>query len=528
VDSGGSTFTNRHLHLCASNSAVGIYGSAAWWGNLIMTGAKAITFGAYSSGGFDLASTNVVATNFSGTANFQGAGYRVRGSLNLKVTPFNPNLGSSAAVEFGAPLSTNGLYGIAAANNFVMQLDSTNNWYQMTFDGGRINLNTTNALPPGGTVIFSPSPTNNLINLNGYNQTISYLRETTTTLTSTNAFFNDSSVSDSTITLGSASYATTNGFTNCTTVVFAATTNTVTPKVLNLTVTGGLTELLNTNTYNGVTTISGGKLLVGTYATNLVTILTTNSVTYSGMLVGTPSVTVSGTGIFGGNGVVGAPVTVNGGTLLPGECLTFFRSVDTLPPRVITRTAPLTILNQPLILNGGTTLFNVDNNTDPNTGVGTNATIVGLSSVQYGGTLIVTNISNVAFTNNQVVKLFDAVPGNYSGSFSTIKVWGALSYDASQLPVNGTIKIIMATATTPVTIGKNRPNKNTLTLSWPADHIGWRLQIMTNTSASGMLVGGTTNLVQNTNWVNCDGATTFNSTNMSIGNTNVCFRLIYP
>jgi autotransporter-associated beta strand protein len=534
VNSGGSTFTNRHLHLCASNSAVGMYGSAAWWGNLIMTGSKTVTFGAYSNGGFDLASTNVVATNFAGTAIFQGAGYRVRGSLNLKVTPLNPNLGSSAAVEFGAPLPGSLYYDIPSAGNFVMQLDSTNNWYQMKLNGGRINWNNNNVLPPGGMINVAGSFNTSLMDLHGFNQTLSSIYDTQG-LTYQDAFFNDSTTSPSTLTFGGAWYGGAwyggaNKFTNCTTIMLSASTNTVNHQVLNVAVTGGFTELLNTNTYDGVTTVSGGKLLVGNY--------TAGSNVFSGMLMGTPWLDISNTGIFGGNGFVGCTVTNdNGGTLVPGECLTLNDLNNVFPPSIVTRTGPLTFGNTPLVLNNGsTTFFNVDNTTNGVTGVGTNATIVGLSSVTYGGTLVVSNISNVAFTNNQVVKLFDAVPGNYNGSFATIKVWGALSYDASQLAVNGTIKILVATATAPVTIAKNRPNKNTLSLSWPADHIGWRLQILTNSTATGMVVGGTTNfngtnyyaVLPNTNWVNCDGTTSFNSTNMTIGNTNVLLRLVYP
>jgi autotransporter-associated beta strand protein len=537
---GNNMFTNRALALSATNAPIVVSGSGQWWGNLYMHGSKgypvpsglgppmlarAFTFNASSGPGLDLAFTNIdTTTRVMAPVAFGGNNIRLRSSMNLWVTPSVQ--ASSGSAEFGAVLDPDPEFpGIPP--QFQIQLDSTNNWYFLQFDTGRINWNTNNVLPPGGLLNVPDSGTNCLMDLHGFNQTISQFADTNG-LTATNAFFNDSTTSDSTLTIGGPSYTTAFGaspnlYTNSTTVVLSASTNTVSHHLLHLIVTGGLTQLLNTNNYDGLTTVSGGKFLLGNYTE-------TNSTTaYSGMLQGTPSVTVSGTGIFGGNGFVGAPVIVNaGGTILPGECLEKLTINPPDAPAVLTRTGPLTFGGTSLTLNpGATTWFNVDNGINPITGSGTNATIVGLSSVSYAGTLIVSNISAVAFTNNQVVNLFDAVPGNYSGSFSTIKVWGATSFDASKLTVDGTIKILVATATTPVRITKNQPNKNILTLSWPADHIGWRLQIMTNTTVNGLVQGGT-NYVQTTNWVNCDGATTFSSTNLAIGNTNVVFRLIYP
>jgi hypothetical protein len=57
---------------------------------------------------------------------------------------------------------------------------------------------------------------------------------------------------------------------------------------------------------------------------------------------------------------------------------------------------------------------------------------------------------------------------------------------------------------------------NQLTLAWPSDHTGWRLQSQTN------LVG--------TNWVNVPGSITVNSVTITINpaNGSMFFRLIYP
>ena len=61
---------------------------------------------------------------------------------------------------------------------------------------------------------------------------------------------------------------------------------------------------------------------------------------------------------------------------------------------------------------------------------------------------------------------------------------------------------------------------NSLMLSWPADHVGWRLQVQTNTLAQGL----------GSNWTDVPNATTTNHLTMPIGLTNgaVFYRMIYP
>ena len=73
---------------------------------------------------------------------------------------------------------------------------------------------------------------------------------------------------------------------------------------------------------------------------------------------------------------------------------------------------------------------------------------------------------------------------------------------------------VLGTNITLVTLG------NSLMLSWPADHIGWRLQVQTNSLAQGL----------GSNWTDVPGATTTNQLTMPIGLTNgaVFYRMIYP
>ncbi|HEU5396159.1 MAG TPA: glycosyl hydrolase family 28 protein [Verrucomicrobiae bacterium] len=61
---------------------------------------------------------------------------------------------------------------------------------------------------------------------------------------------------------------------------------------------------------------------------------------------------------------------------------------------------------------------------------------------------------------------------------------------------------------------------NQLVLTWPQDHIGWRLQIQTNNLASGL----------GTNWTDVPAATTTNQVPVPINPTNgsVFLRMVYP
>jgi hypothetical protein len=60
---------------------------------------------------------------------------------------------------------------------------------------------------------------------------------------------------------------------------------------------------------------------------------------------------------------------------------------------------------------------------------------------------------------------------------------------------------------------------NKLTLSWPDDHIGWRLQVQTNSLAQGL----------STNWYDIAGSTSTNQMAIPMDATDgsVFYRLMY-
>ena len=59
-----------------------------------------------------------------------------------------------------------------------------------------------------------------------------------------------------------------------------------------------------------------------------------------------------------------------------------------------------------------------------------------------------------------------------------------------------------------------------LELSWPQDHLGWRLQIQTNDLSKGL----------GTNWVTVPNSTNVCQTNVTVNPTNgsVFLRMVYP
>ena len=85
--------------------------------------------------------------------------------------------------------------------------------------------------------------------------------------------------------------------------------------------------------------------------------------------------------------------------------------------------------------------------------------------------------------------------------------------------VDGTVKVLSATSDTPVSIQTSN-GAGGLTVSWPADHIGWALQAQTNLITIGL----------SNNWSVVPGSTTTNQVTIPINPANgtVFLRLILP
>ena len=235
----------------------------------------------------------------------------------------------------------------------------------------------------------------------------------------------------------------------------------------------GKLVLTGTHSYTGVTTVSAGTLVV-------------NGV------IGNSAVNLTG-GTLGGNGVIQGPVTIqSAGRVAPGM------SIGTL-----------TISNS-LILSG-TTIMELD------AAAGTNDLVRGITSVTYGGTLVLSNLAgNIAASN--AFKLFNA--NSYRGAFAALTPSSpalGLAWNTNTLTTDGTLRVVNTTPTALLVAREVPIAPSSVAVSWPADHIGWRLQSHTNSLSPS-------------NWFDVPNSIATNQMIFTIDPTvgSLFFRLLYP
>lgn len=228
---------------------------------------------------------------------------------------------------------------------------------------------------------------------------------------------------------------------------------------LSVTASGAATSILSgVNSYHGTTVVNGGTLLV------------------NGSL-GSGAVSVAG-GTLGGTGIIGAALTVQaGGTLAPG-----------------TGAATLTANGSVTLQPGSTTCLEIDKSALTNDQL----QVTGL--LTCGGTLVVTNLAGTLAAGD-TFQLFSA--GSVAGAFAATNLPPlacGLSWNFNA--ASGLLSVLPAT--TPANISCTGSG-GTLTLSWPADHLGWRLLVQTNHLALGLsqdpMDWGTVAISQQTNQV---------------------------
>ena len=243
----------------------------------------------------------------------------------------------------------------------------------------------------------------------------------------------------------------------------------------------GVTLLTGANTYTGATTVSNGTLVV------------------DGSLAAGSAVTVVSGATLAGNGTIGGPVTVNaGGTL------------RTDPAGINTLT-----VNNTLSL-AGTVNLRI------NSGLPASDLLTGLTGVTYGGTLTVTDLGS-SLTQGQVFTLFSTAGASGSFTATNLPALGTgLKWDWN--PSAGTLAVVAAVNTTPTNmVSSLSPDGTTLTLSWPADHLGWRLLVQTNNLAAG--ISGNP-----ADWGTVTGSSTTNLENITINPAlpSEFYQMVYP
>jgi len=232
--------------------------------------------------------------------------------------------------------------------------------------------------------------------------------------------------------------------------------------------TGGLT-LSAANTYSGSTTISNGVL----------------SLTGS---IGSGGVTVAG-GLLVGTGTIAGPVAVAAGAAIEAG------TTNTI--------GTLTVSASPITL-AGNTVAKINKN------AGTSDLISGQSSVTYGGTLTVTNLAGTLAAGDSFT-LFS--PGASASNFASII--GSPGAGLSYRFTNGVLSVVSGLVNLTVSV-----SGNTLSIAWPATHLGWILQTQTNALNTGL----------STNWTDLSTTASVTVTNITINPTNpsVFFRLRQP
>jgi hypothetical protein len=140
----------------------------------------------------------------------------------------------------------------------------------------------------------------------------------------------------------------------------------------------------------------------------------------------------------------------------------------------------------------------------------------------YGGTLLVTNLGEVLQARD-TFQLFPTATSGFAGiNLATTDAHGQIYAWTNKLAVDGSIQVLSVGSpvnTNPTNVTA-AVSGNGLTLSWPADHLGWHLQVQTNSLATGL----------GTNWVTLPGSDAVITTNLTINPANgaVFYRLVYP
>jgi autotransporter-associated beta strand protein len=267
---------------------------------------------------------------------------------------------------------------------------------------------------------------------------------------------------------------------------------------LNKTGAGTLT-LAGANTYTGPTTISQGKLAltsggaIGSSTSIMLSAGTTFDVSAAG------GYTLGATQTLEGFGAVNGIITVNG-TLAPGA----------------SGTGTLTFSNPPALQGIVVAKINRNGGSPLNDQIRLPA-----SQITFGGALNVTNLG-LPLQAGDTFKIFSAPA--YSGTFATYNLpsLGANLYWTNTLAQNGTLAVINLISTAPANLVGNLNGTN-LTLSWSADHVGWRLLVQTNNLSAG--------LSANTNdWTTVANSAGTNTVSLPVDLTQSAefYQLVYP
>ena len=256
------------------------------------------------------------------------------------------------------------------------------------------------------------------------------------------------------------------------------------------------------DTYKGNTTVNAGTLALGS----------------AGSIANTKSISVAGGAVLDvsaatGGFTLGAAQTLSGGGAVNG---TVFADGTISPGSVGGTTGTLTFSNPP-VLNGGIVLKVNRNNGAPLN----DQILLPSSGVAYGGTLTVSNVGD-SLQAGDTFQLFKAT--GYGGAFAAtnLPTLGAGLAWSNSVAVNGSLAVLSTVSLVPTNLLFGLSG-NYLTLSWPADHAGWRLLMQTSNLALG--ISAATN-----DWMTVPNSQLTNQLTLPLDVTlpDEYFRLVFP
>ena len=171
-----------------------------------------------------------------------------------------------------------------------------------------------------------------------------------------------------------------------------------------------------------------------------------------------------------------------------------------------------------LTLQGGATL-----RINKTGGTPVNDQVVVSGNTTYGGTLTVTNITSDAtvLAAGDTFQLL-SIGGSTSGAYAVTNLPTLPSGLGWSNSINGSITVVATVNTTPTNITTS-VSGNVLTMTWPADHTGWRLIVQTNNLAAGISSNPT-------DWMTVAGSQSVNTTNITMDPAlpTEFYQLVYP
>jgi fibronectin-binding autotransporter adhesin len=380
--------------------------------------------------------TNPITIN-GGGASFRGL---IENSGTNNATVSGPaitiNSAPSAGGHFGS--LTGGSLTIASAINSSVSVSlrtgtgffsGGGSYNDMSITGTGI-LGTNNGLSTTATLDIGLSGAATF-DMAGFNQTLAGIKRTAV---STAAITNSSASNDSTLTLtGTSSYP------------GVITDASVAGSRIALVVNGGNLTLSGANTYSGGTTVTNGTL-------------TANVSTATG----TGAVAIQNAATLTGDGTVLGALTVDaGGTFVPGLSIALGE----------TFTAGSTVAL------AGSTVMQIGNNGSP-----ASDQVVGVTDINYGGALVVTNLDNSPLSAGDVFTLFSA-SGTKTGNFSSVTVLPAsMNLNGTFDPSTGQLTLSSASVA-PIPLDVSYGG-GSLTFSWT--NASFKLQSQTNTLGVGI------------------------------------------